>query len=854
MTPQFALILSFEGIHLLQRAPHGWGSLGAVPLDSETLPDRLAALRISGQTRIRGKGRLPVKLILPNEQIRYLVLPATQSDEAAVRTALNGATPYVINELRYDFETDAAGTHVAAVALETLEEAESFAREHGFMPLGFAAVAPADSFEREVFFGVTREGQAAWLDAGADDLPVRETGPLTEEAPEDPDPAAARTPPDAKDPEQTPAPESEAAESKAERPDAAAEALNAPDPRRIRPIPTDEAPATAEPVSQVEEEQSAPPMLFASRARPKHSPVTQSGRVTSTDDDGQPLFAHRPRGGATRGSATSGLAARHNATAAKGAESVSDGKSSAKPDPKRATGPDTPPTIKPVIGPPPKQPGFTPPAALAGFLAPETVAEPATERPITARQGSAMAPLALIAFLVILLALGAFFWPTGDESKSVTTLADLPQEEAATALANNDLAPPTSGASVADGAAHAITPAPASTRRVLTREEAERSYAATGVWQKAPTRPAPAASMDPAPMASTGQPAEVQAPRDAPAQESAPASVRATPPAQPAPPPPPDARYKLDENGFILATPEGSRTPSGAIVYASAPPVMPPARPRSAQGSAGNVSPAAPQPAPEETTGTEDEAGTETGAAPPPDTPQTSTDLPLNAAGIELGSLRPRQRPAALTPTAESASEPAPESAPEAASEEPETTPSEVQTGFDGPAPKPRPARPETTPETPDENQAALPADEAAAPAQLFASASQLAVSSSLRPVASRPSGFSTTVSRARAARAAAPAQPVAATVRTVRPAAPSGATASAHATQSNVLNLRQVALIGVYGSARDRRAHVRLSNGRIVTVRAGERLDGGRVAAIGTSELVYTKNGSNIRLEMPGN
>ena len=43
-----------------------------------------------------------------------------------------------------------------------------------------------------------------------------------------------------------------------------------------------------------------------------------------------------------------------------------------------------------------------------------------------------------------------------------------------------------------------------------------------------------------------------------------------------------------------------------------------------------------------------------------------------------------------------------------------------------------------------------------------------------------------------------------------------------------------------------------RLSSGRYRKVVVGDRLDGGRVSAIGESELRYTKGGRNMVLKMP--
>ena len=67
-----------------------------------------------------------------------------------------------------------------------------------------------------------------------------------------------------------------------------------------------------------------------------------------------------------------------------------------------------------------------------------------------------------------------------------------------------------------------------------------------------------------------------------------------------------------------------------------------------------------------------------------------------------------------------------------------------------------------------------------------------------------------------------------------------------------NAINLRKVNLIGVYGKPSSRRALVRLSNGRYRKVEVGDRIDGGRVSAIGDAELRYQKSGRAIVLKMP--
>lgn len=83
-------------------------------------------------------------------------------------------------------------------------------------------------------------------------------------------------------------------------------------------------------------------------------------------------------------------------------------------------------------------------------------------------------------------------------------------------------------------------------------------------------------------------------------------------------------------------------------------------------------------------------------------------------------------------------------------------------------------------------------------------------------------------------------------------PSIPSNTSVARAATEENAINLRRINLIGVYGQPSSRSALVRLSNGRYVKVSVGDRLDGGRVAAIGESQLRYVKGGRNMTLQMP--
>ena len=107
-------------------------------------------------------------------------------------------------------------------------------------------------------------------------------------------------------------------------------------------------------------------------------------------------------------------------------------------------------------------------------------------------------------------------------------------------------------------------------------------------------------------------------------------------------------------------------------------------------------------------------------------------------------------------------------------------------------------------------------------------------------------------VEKARAAEPVRVASAASVAPRAVQPKIPSKSSVSKAATVSNAINLRKVNLIGVYGKPSNRRALVRLSNGRYQKVEVGDRIDGGRVSAIGDSELRYVRRGRNVVLKMP--
>lgn len=288
--------------------------------------------------------------------------------------------------------------------------------------------------------------------------------------------------------------------------------------------------------------------------------------------------------------------------------------------------------------------------------------------------------------------------------------------------------------------------------------------------------------------------------------------------------------YQFDADGLIRPTPEGIITPEGVLLVAGKPPVVPPVRPEGLAPSAT---------APAETAPAEADAAE---AAP--------IAFPSNPA---LAGAKPRARPEGLAPAGQ-------------------TAPADDQTGLAVPvsvasATSPRPAaRPAAilTAGLEAQQQAVAAASLAAAPDP---NRSVLALAVSRRP-APRPADMARAVEAAVAAAArqpepviaAAPSPPEEITPETevepeltaAAPSIPSSANVAKQATVRNAINLSKLNLIGVYGTQSNRYALVRQPNGRYVKVTVGDRLDGGRVAAITGTEVRYEKRGRMLVLEMP--
>ncbi len=323
-------------------------------------------------------------------------------------------------------------------------------------------------------------------------------------------------------------------------------------------------------------------------------------------------------------------------------------------------------------------------------------------------------------------------------------------------------------------------------------------------------------------------------------------------------PVPYDRLARIAPDGLLQPTPQGVIAPGGFTLYAGRPPRIPRERPKSVI-----------------------EAALAASRAPVAVTPASAA---TNAKTVDpepyfdpaLAGRRPVSRPKSIKPPAAPTQTPTePAAAPLPLDEGAILSPADKARYAALQAASPR-ARPAAIKAAAASALAAQKAEAAAAAAleQSLASASPQAVSVSRRP-ANRPRNFSGAVEAALAlAVASEPAAAVAAPARIATlpkaapaapqheeidepepvaptPKVPTSASVAKQATQKNALNMGKINLIGLYGSSGNRRALVRLANGKFVKVEVGDKLDGGRVTGIGDGQLTYQKNGKSLLLKL---
>ncbi|WP_372884200.1 hypothetical protein [Shimia sp.] len=845
MKPTIALSLSFEGIGLLCRVREGWHLIGEVPLGAEDLAADLQALRDMAEQSEGADFRS--KLVLPNDQIKYLALDTGRLSrsrrEAAAVAALEESTPYQAQDLAYDIVAKGRITHVAAVARETLAEAEAFAVEHAFNPLCFVAIPPEGEFPGEPVFGLTEAAKTllngATLEQDTAVIRITGSGPLAaqaeldlEAAPEEPRPAPAEpasAAPAAQVREDTAAPETaqKAAESACD-----ATAKNG---RAASGTPPEARPETRQenwPENQPETLPEMSPETAPGAAPEAPQPETAAAEATEAPVSAFSSIRARRDDGGTPAATTLGAAERSVAgTNAPGLPA--------------ATLPRTPHSEAPLH--------FDPASVIAGLRSSPEPDEP--EAAETAGNGRASK---------------SFF----SRHRGKADKAGKPEATAA-AETHKEAAPPQSERhrltmfGARDGA---VRGKPRHLGLVLTlillaflagvalwaslfldeglagllRREpvpqiAELEVESTQIEAEA----VETAALAPVGADSVTDSAEIEALEEAAEELIDSAEIEAeTDIIHPSALSEIEAEARYAVTGIWQRAPHQSETPpldSTDTLYVTSIDRLLATRDAVAL------------------TETRLHARQDQPMARPNNPPPAGTRFELDANGLVQarpeGAMAPSGvmvylgRPAAL-PGSFPERQPAPglSFTPETialfARKRPRARPdglieSNQRASYGGRTltelaslrPRPRPAlskaeeEKETTP-------------------------TEAAVLTSARP-RSRPDDFAQTVASA-TPRDPVTATPAAAAAVAVAPSIPSSASVARQATIQNAISLNKISLIGVYGTTSSRRALVRLSNGRFKKVQVGDRIDGGEVAAISDTELRYVKSGKNVVLKMP--
>ena len=359
MKPNFAFSLSFEGIKLLHRAAGGWREVGDVPVTAEDLGGELAMLRKTAASLEPAGVR--TKLIIPASQIKYVTIDTPGLSEAARRkeaeTALHNATPYEVSELAYDISLEGQKTHIAAVAHETLAEAEAFATEHRFHPVSFVAVPGEAPYLGEPFFGMTSEASKL-LEPGetvdADGIAVVVVGAIT---PEFVPPRGDPEPEKAEAPEPAAKPETEAKPEPA-KPEAA-----------TKPAPVEK----TDPV-----EVATPKPAPAEAPKPEAKPA-----ATDKIEDAKPAEAKAPA--AEQTAADKPAAAKPSPETKADTISAAPDTEASKPEPSKheASGPLAQPELEFAPAPAPKAPVADAPKTASVSQEKLAVEKPAAQKPAT---------------------------------------------------------------------------------------------------------------------------------------------------------------------------------------------------------------------------------------------------------------------------------------------------------------------------------------------------------------------------------------------------------------------------------------------------------------------------------------
>lgn len=800
MKPNFAFTLSYQGIGLLHRAFPGWNLVGEVSFETADLAGDIARLRQKADEL--DATAIFSKLVIPNDQIKFLKISAQDLDqgdiEQRVGEALVGATPYDVGDLAFDYSIDGDTIYIAAVARETLAEAEGFATEHAFNPISFVAIPEAGTFSGEPFFGATKYATAIMADGEQISRDFAAISIL----------GATSTPasPPAPEPETDPKAETET------------EAQIEPETTEF-PVDAEAHDATNDETAFDTETQEAAPVAAFSSIRARRgdaiedttAPTPQLDGVERQDTDGYDDIPPAPSISFSTETApdedifaTPVLHATPHTDTAPPVSSQKDTgpKNGPKTGPKAAAKGAFFSRRLAKLGPNRDRSSAKPPKKIKAAKPANTVPTPVDEKQrmtIFGARGSEPVGgkprfLGLILTAVLLLFLagvaawasifldeglaGLFSSPTKD-----TAIASAPSEADSTALTSElavegDEASPQEPilASLPTGGPDAAFEPALSVPIEIDPTQAIADYAVTGIWQLPPEQPQapPSEGLDSLYITSIDRAVSTV---DAVALPDVRAAFSDLQPRGQISPVAPEIKFVFDARGLIKATPQGALTPDGITVFLGRPTAIPPT----------------------------------------PPVREKVKDPKKEAETLRLAKLRPQSRPGNLV-------------------EQNERSILGGRTKVEMARLRPT-ARPRVTIEKQEEE-----ADE---------TATEQAVVASRKPNA-RPNNFSRIVKRAQKEQREQVTAVAAVAPRTVTPKVPSNAGVARLATTRKAINLKRINLIGVYGKPASRRALVRLSNGRYKKVKVGDRIDGGRISAIGESELRYNKSGRNVVLKMP--
>jgi len=778
------------------------------------------------------------RFVRAKSQLLYTSVPVG----ADIATTLEERTPYRIDQLSYDTSQKGNEIKVVAVALETLGEAEGFIGPHGLNPVGFTAKPDTGDFIGEPMLGGMLDGNGGFdVDKHPVHVVEKPASSVANKAavvPEAPKPSAEQTGDDIDVVEnifaETPSeePESDTADQTAKQ--------------VLTNFDEVVAPITPAPASDDNKLPSASPAAFSSRR-----PDTEENDENSSGEHVRKISARiavansAPKlGGATDGPS---LKAHGKATPPSNEKAskapTAPAKLTSVVAPKGKAAPIIPPTALAV-------PKSVPPAAVAAELAKER--DPLAGLAANERRGKPrFLGLIMTGILLVCLALAALLssyvlpddaissWFGANNAPEVelaviqvepepieepTTNLPIEEEVDVARLPIEELPP------VFEGLQEVIAPEPVLSEQILpaptptvplemTELEAQTAYAVSGIWQRADTLSLEAeatetldglqiASLDPNPTLED-QPAPLaQGPSG-----SEVALISFTRP------PPPGVIFDIDERGLVRATPEGTVNPDGVTVFLGQPTVVPLPRPQEDA----------------EATKEPDALAQSNVSAPPTLTP----------AQLRLSAIRPAPRPTDLKDQRERA-----------------TLGGFVRSELARIRPQQRPVTAEAQAQAIARALLEVERNEIESIEVALASATPQAVAVSRR-AQKRPRELAAVarvrrnpaVQTASASAASAAAQatgPAVARSSRANPTGPVSGRVAAAATQSDAIALGNVALVGVFGTSSNRRALIRTPNGRFKKVAIGDRVDGGRVAAIDGNSLRYTKGGRTVTLQMP--